>query len=325
MKHSNPESAANARWWFTARLSISLLFIATLMISVEWSRVWAYTRTASASWLAISLIYIPASLVIIALRYRHLIKDQVPFRDMLSLVTFQGAISTFVANAAGSLGFIGILIKAYKVPGELAVQSTIIARLGDMIASLIVALVLVAIAWHRLAAIHSLVLLAIGLSVAVLSLAGAAIVIGRSRKSPPSQDAPGAKDIQASVGQRMRGFCMRVIRLDTGYLASVAPRTLLYSFAFQAVIAIAMYLNARAFNLQIGFFEAALVGVVSSFIASIPITVFGGLGVYEVSTVGLLAVFGVPVEAGAGMILVVRTLFFVAMGIALLLTRPPRQ
>lgn len=319
-----PGHSAHARWWLAGKLSISFLFVLTLLISVEWPRVWEYTKTASVGWLAISLFYIPAGIAIIALRYRHLVKDRVPLRDMLTLVTFQGAISTFVANAAGSLGLIGILIKVYRVPAELAIQSTIIARLGDMIASLIVALVLIALAWHRLAAIQSLVLLAIGLTVAALCVAAAIIMAGRRRKPLLSPEVPAAKDIRPSAGQRLREFVMSVIRVDTGYLASIAPRTLLYSFASQAVIAVAMYCSARAFNLQIGFFEAALVGVVSTLIASAPITVFGGLGVYEVSTVGLLAVFGVPVEAGAGMILVVRALFFAAMGIALLLTRTPR-
>ncbi len=273
-------------------------------------------------WLLASLFYIPASIALVAWRYRLLVNGRVAYPAMLRLVVFQGAISTFLANAAGSLSFMGILARVYKVPAELALQSTVIARAGDMCASLLVAALLCAAAWHRLAAFHTLILFAMALSVAILlALAITVVAVRRAdRESLSEGNATGA-----SMWQKLAGFCARVARLDSAYLSAVLPGTLLQSLALQAVVAVAMYLNARAFGLEIGFFEAALVGIASSFLASVPITVFGGLGVYEVSTVVLFAAFGVPVEAGAGMILVVRAIYFLVMAAAFLAVRAPGQ
>jgi uncharacterized membrane protein YbhN (UPF0104 family) len=310
---------ASARWWFLGRLAVSLALVAWLALNVEWRKVWAIVSGVSLPWLLASLFYIPVSIALVAWRYRILVNNRVAFPAMLRLVVFQGAVSTFLANAAGSLGFVGLLVKVYKVATELAVQSTLIARAGDMGASMLVAALLCTMAWPRLAAFHTLILLATALSVAILLGAAVAVVVARKGSVPAIPDG------EASMWRKFAGFCGRVARLDSAYLASVLPATLLHSLALQAVIAVAMVLNARAFGLEIGFLEAALVGVASSFLASVPITVFGGLGVYEVSTVGLLAVFGVPVEAGAGMILVVRAIFFLAMACAFVLVRPPGQ
>jgi uncharacterized membrane protein YbhN (UPF0104 family) len=115
------------------------------------------------------------------------------------------------------------------------------------------------------------------------------------------------------------------MRFDAKYIKSKASILLMYCLALQIMTAVAMYCSARAFDLGIGFFEASFAGTVSGFLASVPITVFGGLGVYELSTVGLLQIFGVPVEAGAAMILVVRALFFVIMAVAFVVVRPPRK
>ena len=320
-----PEKSGGTRWWVVGKYGISLVLIAYLVTSVEWLKVWASVSTVSLPWLLIGLFYIPAGTVLVASRYHRLIDGLISYRAMLRLVIFQGAISTFLANAAGSLTYIGILTKVNQVPAELAVQSTIIARLGDLFSSLIVAAVLVALAWNRLERIQSLLLLSILLSTVLILLAILVIVIARRMGMVTPKGKPGARVSGATLWQQVLGFGVRVIHLKEGYVATILPATLWYSFLLQAVIAIAMYCNVRAFHLDIGFFEAALVGVVASFIASVPITVFGGLGVYEVSTVGLLAVFGVPIEGATGMILVVRTMFFLVMATAFVFIRPTSQ
>ena len=320
---SGPSFAA--RWWRLGKFAISFCLIAYLAVSVEWPRVWAATRAASIPWLALGLFSIPAGILFISLRYCSLVNERVSLSVMLRLVVFQGAVSTFLANAAGSLSFIGILIKLHKLPAELAIQSTIIARLADMLLSLIVASVLAAMVWHHLESVRPLMRLAVMVSVAILLLGVATVIIGRRLPVSLLAHADDVGGDNTSLVHKLLGLCARVIRLDAGYVASILPKTLAYSFVLQAVVAVSMYCNAYAFHLNIGFFEAAFVGVVSSFIASIPITVVGGLGVYEVSTVGLLALFGVPVEAGAGMILVVRTIFFLVMAITFFVVRQPSR
>lgn len=317
---SVPHAATPAarRWWFAARLCVSLALVAFLAHSVDWARVWAHARTVSPAWLVLSLFYIPASILLVAMRYRLLVDGMVPLGAMLRLVVFQGAVSTFLANAAGSLGFVGVLAKFHKVPAALAIQSAIVARAGDMLASLVAAALLVAVAWDRLATIRPFVVTAFLLSLAIL-LAALATVLAARRLAIRS---PGTDAREGSTWNKARDAVVQVVRMEAG---RGLPGALLHSFLLQGVVAVAMYFNARAFGLEIGFFEAALVGVVASFIASVPVTVFGGLGVYEVSTVGLLAVFGVPVEAGAGMILVVRAIFFAVMAAAFATTRAPGQ
>ena len=210
----------------------------------------------------------------------------------------------------------------HKVPAELAVQSAIVARLADMLAAVIVSGALVAIAWSYLVRMQSLLLPAMLLAAIVLLLAAIAMAVAwfsAAEKTPRVADTATSSP---SIWRKMLSFSMQVARPGPAYMASTLPTTLMYSLVLQVVIAVAITCHARAFNLEIGFFEAALVGVVSSFIASIPITVLGGLGVYEVSTVGLFVLLGVPAEAAAGMILVVRTVFFLVMALALALVRP---
>ncbi len=310
---------AARRWWFAARLCISLVLVAFLMHSVDWPKVWVHARTVSPVWLALSLFYIPASILFVAMRYRLLVDGMVPLGAMLRLVVFQGAVSTFLANAAGSLGFVGVLAKLHNVPVALAIQSAIVARAGDMLASLVVAAALVAVAWDRLATIRPLVVTALLLSVVTLLAAFATVLAARRLATTRF---PGADAVENSPWRKAREAVGLVVRMES---ARALPGALFHSFLLQGVVAVAMYFNARAFGLEIGFFEAALVGVVASFVASVPVTVFGGLGIYEVSTVGLLAVFGVPIEAGAGMILVVRAIFFAVMAAALATTRAPGQ
>jgi uncharacterized membrane protein YbhN (UPF0104 family) len=240
---------------------------------------------------------------------------------MLRLVVFQGAVSTFVANAAGSLGFIGMVVKVHHVPAALALQAMIIARLGDLVCSMLVGLVLCALAWQRLAGFQSLILMAVFLGSAILLTSVLAFMIGR--RLDRDESAPPLSN--RSLPGRIRQFAAKVTSLDRQYVRARLPATLAYSLGLQAVIAFAMYFGARSFHLDIGFLEAALAGILSSFIGSVPITVFGGLGVYEVSAVGLLTALGAPLEPAAAMILVVRAIFFLVMAGAFFALRPPRD
>ncbi|MFO1417856.1 MAG: lysylphosphatidylglycerol synthase transmembrane domain-containing protein [Methylotetracoccus sp.] len=314
-----------ARGWQLIKYVLAAGLLAYLALSVDWPKVWASARAVSLPWLAISLFYIPVGIWFIAVRYRCLIDKRVSLPAMLRLVVFQAAISTFLANVAGSLGYIGILAKVYRVPTALAVQSTIVARLAEMLMAMVAAGVLAALAWRELETLRPQMSLAIGFSLAVLI--GATLAVIAARLIPDAWVRPVVDEGGAEPGfvRKLIGFVVRVVRLDARYLVLVVPPTLLYSLILQIVIAVAMYCNAYAFHLDVSFVEAAFIGVVSSFIAGIPITVFGGLGVYEVSTVGLFVLFGVPADAATGMILVVRTLFFIVMGIAFAVVRAPER
>ena len=318
-----PVSSGARRAWLIARIVISLGLVAVLAGSVEWPRVLAAARDVSLPWLLISTFYIPASIALVAVRYRVLILRMVSLREMLRLVVLQGAVSTFVANAAGSLGLVAVLVKVYKVPMELSIRAMILARLGDILCALPLTALLAAITWRSLGPVQLPILIAMSAAAAVILLACALAAFNRRKPVPASIGSADNLPEEPSLRDKLRGVLARIARLESSYLGSILPGTFVYSLLLQALTATAMYLNAIAFGLPISFLEAATVGVIASLLASMPITIFGGLGVYEASTVGLLALFGVPIEAGASMILVVRAIFFGTMALAFMAIRQP--
>jgi uncharacterized membrane protein YbhN (UPF0104 family) len=221
------------------------------------------------------------------------------------------------------LSYIAILVKIYKVPAEVAVQSTIMARLADMLTSMLVVVVLLGFVSPQLGATQPVVLLSMLLCAGVIVLAVAVFALARGWKRPPDSGTAKIQRPWEGTLRRTVEFGIRVIRLDARYVKSTFPKLFFYSLIIQFITAAAMYCNVRAFNLDIGYLEAAFVGVVSAFLASVPITVFGGLGVYELSTVTLLQVFGVPLESGTAMIFVIRAAFFMMMAIALFAVPTP--
>lgn len=304
----------------TKPLLLTKLFLASVLLGylgfvINWPSLYKAVQNVSIFWLTLSVFYIPAGYIIFALRNRVLLDGQIPFRAMLQLVVLQGALSTFLSSAAGAAAQVAVLIKKHNIYPAQAIRSTIMSKVADTCAALAAVTLLLTLARNEFSQIHTHLTTGIAITSGLLfGLLVVTLLISNTRSAAELT-------VTASRNSLFRHWAAIVIaafHVNRRYALSILPMAFAYSIVLQVVIAVAMYLNARAFGIEVTLLQAAVIGIISSFIASLPISVFGGLGVYEASTIGLFALYNIPIEKSAGMMLVVRTLFFLITGAALL-------
>lgn len=318
MKHVATSTRVNL--WLTLRALVALGLISYLAQLVNWLEVAQIARRADPAWLLTGTLYFPIAYFLYAQRTRRLVDNQLPLLETLRLVVVQGALSTFVANAAGTIAQVTLLIKRHSVTADLALRSAILTRLADLGASAIAVATMLLIAWRDFREIADWIIPSLGLAVGLLAGTIVAVrLIGTQSRKTLSR----APTLISNIA-RWRNIAIRAIDIDRAYAWRCGPAAFGYSLGLQIVVAASMYCNTQAFDLAVTPTQAAVVGIVAFFVGSLPVTILGGLGVYEASTIGLFYLYGVPVSESTAMMLVVRAVFYVLTGLALTIAWPWR-
>jgi uncharacterized membrane protein YbhN (UPF0104 family) len=320
MAQSEQRSSTNRRatLWTMLKIALALALIGVILSQTSVADLVVLWKHLSLPWLLGGVLAFYITTWAMARRYWILIGRSIPFPEFLSLVIVQTVVGSLVATSAGALSYVAILRSKHQIGVHQGFASLIVSRLGDVLA-LLVALVCSSWAvWPQIAVLHWLVgVLAAGL-IGIL-IAAALIVVLRQRfvvfieRLARVLRLDRLRLIRRMI-QLLADLAQRDVQLprqQLGALVGYSALTLALMFAFS-------YCNARMFGITIGIWQVLFMLVLAQITVLIPIQVFGGLGVYDLTNMYLFGLFGFGQPQIAPVIIGIRIVFYLSNAILFL-------
>lgn len=300
-----------ARLWTGFKILLALVLIVVLFARTSPTEILDVWQRASLVWLLGSFLFFYATFWAMAQRYWLLIGRRIPFSNLLGLVIFQTVLGNLVATSAGAISYVVMLRARYNIRATTGVSSLILSRLGDAVVVWLALLVAVGFVWGQVQSLHWL-LVALMLGLGGILLACASVLIWRERlvhlverilaKTPLAKSA-----VLHSLVEKASALA----QISTAELVQLGLRAAFWSFAIFAINFAFAICNVAMFHVPIGMPQLLFLYVFTLLLGILPIQVFGGLGVYEVSMVFLYGMFGIDAAYITPILLSWRVLFYV--------------
>lgn len=292
--------------WKLLKISLALLLIGYVVWQTNLSdlaQLWGRVRLP---WLGASMALFFAILCATTGRYRVLIDRKITFRQTLMLVVVQTFVGNLLAASTGAISYVALLRSKHQVQVSQGVASVLMSKFGDLLA-LYVALGLSSVAvWPQIGSLRWAV------GAVLLGVTGIVVVFG----------------VVVAFRQRALGFARRLLdqtRLERiglversfvqlELLASQDPRrlrALLRAFLGYSALTMGLalafgYCNLQMFGVQLELGSVLFMTALTLLISIVPIQVFGGLGIYEITSLYLYNLFHIDQQLIAPMIVSAR-------------------
>lgn len=301
---------------FKVVLSLGLLVIAFSQAS--WEDLLALWQHIDLMWLVPSLLMYLIILWVGARRTWRLLGKPMPFRELLSVVVLQTAMSNLIATLVGTVSYVAMTRARYQIDLKSSIGSVLWSRWGDLAVALPVLAVATMLLWHQLDLLRVPVVILV-VAVLLLVLLGLAVLFGERAAEQGSlyltrtfrtrhwaRSVERAASALSGQGASFRGERFRRLLFDSTILMLVQ---LLYAYAMARLLVL-------PFDLVVILFCFVFILLISF----VPIGILGGLGVYEVSAIVIYGTFGL--SSGAALAVALGTRLFLFGVSALILVLP---
>lgn len=279
--------------WNALKIILALLLVGYVASQTNLSDLGRLWQRISLPWLAASAALFGAIVWAMAGRYWVLIDRKITFRQTLVLVVVQTFVGNLLAASTGAISYVALLRSKHQIQLSQGVTSVLMAKFGDLLA-LYLALGLASWAvWPQIAPLHWLLgIVLLGISAVVLVFG--AVVLFRRRVLGLAQ-----RLLQIARLDRIRLIGRLLEQLDL--LASQDPRrlrALLRDFLAYSVLSMGLslafgYCNLLMFGVHLDLWSVLFIAALTQLISIIPIQVFGGLGIFEITSLYLYNLFRV--------------------------------
>lgn len=303
------------------KIIFAILLIGVVLSNTRLDQLNTVLANVSIGWAALSFILFILLTLLKAFQYHILINEEVAYPQVLNLVVLQNAVSNFLATSAGIASYLALFHVEYGVKVSRAAIVFLLTKIGDLIVIWLLLLVSSWLVWPQVEMIHvPVIVLLVGMGTIVALLIAAInlrqrfiefmkTVIGRLGLSRFSIAAKGM-DILQSLGDQEQIAVLRKLKL-----------VLITSSAYMLTSLVWIYSYLRAFNLNIGILPIVFSNALLQVISYLPIQIFGGLGVSEVSSLFLYGLFNVSAAELSPVLIGSRILFYL-MNLIILLYLP---
>jgi uncharacterized membrane protein YbhN (UPF0104 family) len=251
-------------------------------------------------------------------QYRSLIDPTLSFWNILNIIIMQNAISNFISNAAGVVSYVSMFRAEHGVKISRSTIAFIIVKAGDLTAILFLLVSSLGFVWPVVVPLHALLLL---LSIGIFSalvLFFATVFYRQGFVAILRKILARLKLLKFSPVQRGLALLESLSAQEPAVINNLLLLGILYSGLYFALTIIWSYTIIRAFHIPIDFAGMVFVSAVRQIISFVPIQVFGGLGVTEISSLYLYGLFGIPVPALSAALLGIRIYNTLLNGLTLL-------
>jgi uncharacterized membrane protein YbhN (UPF0104 family) len=309
------------RLWSVLKIGLAVALASFVFRQASVRELVALWQRISLPWLLAAILTFWAIVWLNARRYWLLLDGKATFRQLLSLVVLQTALGNLIATSAGAVSYLGVLRGKYEVQLSQGISSLLLARFGDMLALMLALALSSAFVWFQVSSLHVLVAL---LLLAMLGVAVVFVLVLVLR-----QRIVGLVERLVELLRLNRvGFVERVVNglsglaeQDTDYLRRLIGPLLVYSLLSLTFTFALAYAIVHLFAIPLGLWQVVFMVALMQFMTLIPIQVFGGLGVSDITSLYLYGLFGISQASVTPAIIGSRILFYL-MNLVLLLYFP---
>jgi uncharacterized membrane protein YbhN (UPF0104 family) len=306
---SKPRLGYSTLWTFL-KIALALLLVGVVLSRTNLSELMALRQEIVLSWLLISFFLFFLMVFLKTLQYYVFLSSKIDYWKLLQAVVLQNALMNFVATGLGIVSLTATLKVEHKVRIRDSSLAFLATKVGDFFAIWCFLVVSSWLVWEKVAVLHGIVLGLIAfLGLVLMSLAIA--VIARSTFLRI------LLRFQQSSFIRDAGWIKRVLEELEGVLRGVSEKkvwwkVLLLSQVYLGVTMLWMYASLRALGLEMEITGIVFVNMFTQLLSNLPIYVFGGLGVSEVTGLYLYGIFYPDQKRLATSLIGFRLLFYLA-------------
>jgi uncharacterized membrane protein YbhN (UPF0104 family) len=299
----------SGKWKDALKILLALILMGVVLSRTSLAEIISLQHRLSWTWLLASLLLLAATTLLKALQYWALLGGRTSYRDTLKIVIIQNALTNFVANTAGIASYLAMFQMDQNVKVRQSGAVFLLTKAGDILSMGLFLLVSATMVWTRVAVLHEatiflLVAVALGLTIfwtAVLLrqtfvgfLRRVLATLRADRLTPIQRGLTALDSLAAQDSQTVRRTL--IVGASTSLLYMTA--TMLYGYS-----------RVQTFQVPLDIWAIIFVASLIQFISIIPLQVFGGLGVTEISLVYFYGLFGITEDIPA-ILVALRVLFY---------------
>ena len=310
---SNPSSD---RWKNILKIALSFVLIGFVVSKTNLQQIIGLREYISWTWLAASFGLFCLTTLIKTLQYWVLLGGYASYRQTLKIVIIQNALTNFVANTAGVASYLTMFQMEQNVKIQRSGAVFLLTKAGDILSMGFFLFISALFAWTRVQALHELVffiLIGVGLGLAVFWTA----FFLRQRFIQFMRAASRRlRLVRFSFVQRGLSDLESLSTQDAKTVIRILLTGGVMSFIYLTATMAYFYSRVQTFQIPLDLWAIIFIAALMQFISIIPLQVFGGLGVTEISLVYLYGLFGIVQDIPA--ILVGLRVLFYLFNLALL-------
>ena len=304
--------------WNWLKILLALLLIGYVISHTDLQALQLVWETLSQTWLLASIGCFVLMVIVKAYQYRALINPRLSFWNVLNIIILQNAISNFISNAAGVVSYMSMFRAEHGVKLSRSAVAFIIVKVGDLSAILFLMVSSLFFVWSTVSSIHTLLLiLSIGILI-VLVVFFATVFYRHWFVEIVRRFLAWVRLDRFSVVRRWFALLESLGGQDPAVINGMLLRGLLYSGIYFSLTIAWAFTLIKAFHIPINFPGMVFVSSTQQIVSFLPIQVFGGLGVTEVSFLYLYGLFGIPLPELSAALLGIRVYNTILNGLTLL-------
>ena len=296
--------------WHILKIALAFALTGFILSKISFNDLGILWQRLSVTWLLAYILVLVAGLWTMARRYWMLVDQGIPFGQFFRLVVLQTVVGNVIATTAGAVSYIAVLHSQHKIQVRHGILSLLIARFGDMLILFLALLLSSMVLWPQIAGLHLLVivLLASMVGIGILSLGIAIfhqpflIFSTRFLHYAQMERIPLIEKFAKTLTNLTYQESRRFLAL---FRSLVVYSSLLFLLGFSS-----SYCSVELFAVPIGPWPILFMLSLTQLMAIVPIQVFGGLGVYDVTLMYLYGLFGIGESEIAPVIIGWRILFY---------------
>jgi uncharacterized membrane protein YbhN (UPF0104 family) len=269
-------------------------------------------------WLLVSIGCFFLMIIIKVLQFQALINPQLSFWNVLNIIVLQNAISNFISNTAGVVSYVSMFREEHGIKVSRSSMVFIIVKVGDLAAILLILVSSLVFVWSRVSPLHGLLLL---LSIGIFSALGmflGAVIFRQWFVRILKKVLIWMRLLKFSPVKNSLTALEAIVAQDPRQIQSMLIKSGFYSSIYFACAMTWAYSVVHAFQIPIDLAGILFVSAMLQIISLIPIQVFGGLGVNEVTAMYLYGLLGIPVPMLSAALLGIRVYNTLLSGLTLL-------
>jgi uncharacterized membrane protein YbhN (UPF0104 family) len=270
--------------------------------------------------LATVLLYMTLTLFK-AYKYQVLIQQKTNYLRVLNIVIVQNSLSNFLTNSAGVASYLTLFRFEENVKIRQSGLVFVITKIGDLFSVWVVSIVCSWLVWERILVLRTAIL--ISLSVIGVGFIGffLAVFWRRGFISLINRILVGMNLTRFSAFRNAEKALVSFSEMEQELVFRIILKAFTLSFLYYLVTLMWMLVSMRAFQLPADSLSILFVSGILQIFSMIPVSVFGGVGITEVTSLYLYSIFGIA-QADLSVVLVGWRIFYYLTNLLIVLYLP---
>ena len=306
------------RIWNIIKILIAAALIAYVISTTDIQQLMLSWQSLSRDWLLLSIVAFLLMVIVKALQYRALINPQLSFWNVLNITVLQNAMSNFISNAAGVATYASMFKLEHDVKLTRSTIAFILVKVGDLVAILFLLVTSLFFVWPQVEVLHEILVILIGTILLGLIVLFSTILFRQWFVNMLNNILDRLNLLRFGLIKRGLSILTSLSQAEKEVVNKLMIQALLYSGLYFIITISWSYTLINAFHIPILFPGMVFVSAVGQIISFIPIQVFGGLGVTEISSLYLYGLFNIPIPELSAALLGIRVYHTIVNALTLL-------